>query len=80
MRAASIVGRGNAMKQMTFASSAWQNKGKVTRRERFLGEMDAVVPWQRIEALIEPHYPKAGNGTQPMPLGRMLRIYSNQLA
>ena len=66
------------MKQMTFASAAWQNKGKVTRRERFLGEMDAVVPWERIEALIEPHYPKAGNGTQPMPLGRMLRIYFMQ--
>ena len=66
------------MKQMTFASAAWQNKGKVTRRERFLGEMDAVVPWERIEALIEPYYPKAGNGTQPMPLGRMLRIYFMQ--
>jgi IS5 family transposase len=66
------------MKQMTFASAAWQNKGKVTRRERFLSEMDAVVPWERIEALIEPHYPKAGNGTQPMPLGRMLRIYFMQ--
>ncbi len=66
------------MKQMTFASAAWQNKGKVTRRERFLGEMDAVVPWSRIEALIEPHYPKAGNGTQPMPMQRMLRIYFMQ--
>jgi IS5 family transposase len=66
------------MKQMTFASAAWQNKGKVTRRERFLGEMDAVIPWSRLQALIEPHYPKAGNGTQPMPLSRMLRIYFMQ--
>ena len=53
------------MKQTTFASAAWENKGKVTRRERFLAEMDAVIPWTRLLALIEPHYPKAGNGTQP---------------
>lgn len=66
------------MKQTTFASAAWDRKGKVTRRERFLGEMDAVIPWSQIQALIEPHYPKAGNGTQPMPLERMLRIYFMQ--
>jgi len=66
------------MKQLTFASAAWQNKGKVTRRERFLAEMDAVIPWQGFMALIEPHYPKAGNGTQPMPLERMLRIHFMQ--
>jgi IS5 family transposase len=40
--------------------------------------MDAVIPWARLLALIEPHYPKAGNGTQPMPLERMLRIYFMQ--
>jgi transposase, IS5 family len=66
------------MKQTTFASAAWDRKGKVTRRERFLGEMDAVIPWARLLGLIEPHYPKAGNGTQPMPLERMLRIYFMQ--
>lgn len=66
------------MKQISFASAAWDRKGKVTRRERFLGEMDAVIPWGQIQALIEPHYPKAGNGTQPMPLERMLRIYFMQ--
>lgn len=33
------------MKQTTFASAAWEKKGKVTRRERFLGEMDQVIPW-----------------------------------
>ena len=65
------------MKQTTFASAAWDRKGKVTRRERFLAEMDAVMPW-RLIALIEPHYPKAGNGTQPMPMERMLRIYFMQ--
>ena len=62
-------------KQRTFASMAWQAKGKVTRRERFLAEMDAVIPWSRILGLIEPHYPKAGNGRQPLGLEKMLRIY-----
>jgi transposase, IS5 family len=66
------------MKQATFASAAWDKKGKVTRREQFLGEMDAVVPWEPILALIEPHYPKAGLGTQPLPMERMLRIYFMQ--
>ncbi len=61
--------------QRTFASMAWQGKGKVTRRERFLAEMDAVIPWSRLLALIEPHYPKAGQGRQPLGLEKMLRIY-----
>jgi len=52
--------------QRTFASMAWSAKGKVTRRERFLAEMDAVIPWPRLLGLIEPHYPKAGNGRQPL--------------
>jgi IS5 family transposase len=37
--------------------------------------MDTVIPWPRLLKLIEPHYPKAGSGTQPMPMERMLRIY-----
>jgi IS5 family transposase len=66
------------MQQTTFASVAWEKKGKITRRERFLAEMDAVIPWTRLLALIEPHYPKAGNGTQPKPMEQMLRIYFMQ--
>ncbi len=66
------------MKQTTFASAAWDKKGKVTRRERFLAEMDAVIPWKHLNRLIERHYPKAGNGTQPLPQERMLRIYFMQ--
>jgi IS5 family transposase len=52
-------------------------KKKVTRREQFLAEMEAVVPWGRLLALIAPHYPKAGpkGGRPPMPLETMLRIY-----
>lgn len=61
--------------QRTFASLAWTTKGKVTRRERFLAEMDRVIPWARLCALIAPHYPKAGRGRQPLGLEKMLRIY-----
>jgi IS5 family transposase len=61
--------------QRTFASMAWQAKGKVTRRERFLAEMDGVIPWTRLLGLIAPHYPKAGNGRQPLGMEKMLRIY-----
>lgn len=66
------------MEQISFTSLAWQNKGKTTRRERFLAEMNAVIPWARLLELIAPHYPKAGNGTQPYPLERMLRVYCLQ--
>src|SRR5277367_5599289 len=61
--------------QRTFASMAWKGKGKVTRRERFLAEMDAVIPWPQLVKVIEPHYPKAGRGRQPLGLEKMLRIY-----
>ena len=63
------------MKQATFASLAFESKKKLTRRERFLAEMDQVVPWAPLLKLIARHYPKAGNGRQPMPLETMLRIY-----
>ena len=63
------------MKQTTFASLAWQAKGRTTRRERFLAEMNAVVPWARLTALIEPHYPKAKTGRPPMGLEVMLRVH-----
>lgn len=63
------------MKQATFASLAWTAKGKVTRRERFLAEMDAVIPWARLLALIEPHYPTDGLGRPRKDLELMLRVY-----
>src|SRR5260370_40862734 len=61
--------------QRTFAGLAWSQKGKVTRREQFLAEMDRVIPWKQLLAVIEPHYPKAGQGRQPLGLEKMLRIY-----
>jgi IS5 family transposase len=63
------------MKQATFADLVYDGKKKQTRREKFLAEMNQVVPWSRWLALIEPHYPKAGLGRRPMPLERMLRIH-----
>jgi IS5 family transposase len=61
--------------QLTLASLAWSSKGKITRRERCLAEMDAVIPWARLLAVITPHYPTAGNGRHPIGVERMLRIY-----
>lgn len=66
-------------KQQTFAGLAWKNKGKLTRRERFLSEMNQIIPWSLLTGLIEPHYPKAGRGRQPLGLEKMLRIYLLQL-
>ncbi len=61
--------------QRTFAGLAWTDKKKVTRRERFLAEMNVVIPWAELVAVIRPHYPTAGRGRPPMPLETMLRIY-----
>lgn len=64
------------MDQMSFASLDYAAKKKRTKREKFLGEMDRVVPWDRLLALIEPYYPKTGQpGRQPFPLPVMLRVY-----
>jgi transposase len=65
--------------QQTFAGLAWKSKKKVTGRERFLTEMEALIPWKRLMALIEPFYPKSGKGRQPLGLEKMLRIYLLQL-
>jgi IS5 family transposase len=67
------------MKQTSFASLAFTEKKRRTRRERFLAEMKAVVPWSALLAVIEPHYPKSGRpGRQPIGLETMLRIYFMQ--
>lgn len=63
------------MKQMTLATAGFERHKKTTRREAFLAEMDRVVPWAALCALIEPVYPKAGNGRRPVGLERMLRIH-----
>ena len=63
------------MRTMSFASLAYENKKKKTRREKFLEEMNQVIPWEELLQVIREYYPKAGNGRQPMPMERMLRIY-----
>ena len=64
-------------KQPAFPGLRDAMKKKVTRREQFLAEMDSVVPWVRLLALIEPHYPKVGpkGGRPPMQPETMLRVY-----
>src|SRR4030066_2001280 len=66
------------MTTLSFANLAYENKKKQPRREKFLQEMDQVIPWEELLQIIKKYYPKAGNGRQPMPLERMLRIYFMQ--
>ena len=69
------------MDQLSFASLDYAAKKKRTKRDVFLAEMAAVVPWVALEAVIEPHYPKAGpnGGRRAFPLAVMLRIYCLQI-
>jgi IS5 family transposase len=62
-------------KQMTLSASGFDRYAKTTRRAAFLAEMERVVPWSELCALIQPFYPRAGNGRPPIGLERMLRIY-----
>ena len=64
------------MRQMSLAQQAeFQRFAKKSRRERFLEEMEAVMPWAELLALIEPHYPKGEKGRPPVDLSMMLRLY-----
>lgn len=64
------------MSQRSFASAEFALKKKRTRRERFLADMERVVPWSRLMAVIEPLYPSSGRvGRQPMGVSKMLRMY-----
>jgi IS5 family transposase len=64
------------MRQQTLASqTSFEKYGRKTRRELFLEEMNQEVPWSELEALVEPHYPKADNGRRPVGPGIMLRTY-----
>ena len=66
------------MKQMTFADAEYAGKRKQTRKELFLIEMDQVVPWKGLIALIDPHYPKGEGGRPAYPLMAMLRVHLMQ--
>lgn len=66
------------MSQLSFSDAEFASKRKVTRREKFLAEMERAIPWKVFADLIDPHYPKAGNGRRPYPLEVMLRIHFMQ--
>lgn len=64
------------MKQMTLAAvMGFEKHGRSTRKAEFLSRMEGLMPWSAFCALIEPHYPKAGNGRPPVGLERILRMY-----
>jgi transposase, IS5 family len=63
------------MTQSTLSVGGFDTHSKVTRKAAFLARMDKLVPWVCLEELIEPHYPKAGNGRPPRDLSTMLRMY-----
>jgi|SRR5579884_2913308 len=62
------------MKQTTFAGTGFARYSKKTRRQEFLDEMDRVIPWQALCAVVEEHYPKGEFGRPPIGVERMLRI------
>jgi len=62
-------------KQTSFAQAEYAGKKKITRREKFLAEMEKVVPWVNLVKVIEPHYPTGTRGRPPVGIERMLRLY-----
>lgn len=65
--------------QSSFSELEYAAKKKVTRRDRFLAEIEAVTPWQALIAEVEPFYPKGdGRGRPPIGLTRMLHRYVAQ--
>ena len=65
--------------QPSFADLDYQHKRHKTRREKFLERLEGLVPWERLQERIEPHYPKAGGGRRPYPLSAMLRVHVVQV-
>jgi IS5 family transposase len=63
------------MRQLTLATASFEKHGKTTRRAAFLAEMERVVPWRELCAVVEPFYPKPGHGRPPVGLERMLRLH-----
>jgi len=66
------------MTQLSFSDVEFGAKRKQTRRDKLLAEMDAVIPWARLVALVEPFYPKGKGGRPPYALETMLRIHFMQ--
>jgi len=66
------------MNQSSFSDLAYEHKKKTTRKEKFLGEMDRILPWKRLLKPILKNYPQPGNGRRPISAEVMLRIYFMQ--
>jgi IS5 family transposase len=62
-------------RQGSFSQAEYAGKKKRTRRDKFLAEMEQVVPWTRLVERLRPLYPKGERGRPPIGLERMLRIY-----
>ena len=62
-------------RQGSFSQAEYGAKKKQTRRDRFLAEMEQVVPWARLVERLRPLYPKGERGRPPIGLERMLRIH-----
>ena len=61
--------------QTSFSQAEFAAKKKITRREKFLARMEAIIPWADVLAVLEPFYPKGERGRPPIGLERMLRVY-----
>ena len=61
--------------QPSFSQAEFADKKKITRREKFLTRLEALIPWAKLLAVIEPFYPKGERGRPPIGLERMLRVY-----
>lgn len=65
--------------QKSFSELEYAARKKRTRRDRFLGELERLVPWTALEQAIAPFYPASGMpGRPPIGLARMLRMYLAQ--
>ena len=62
-------------RQGSFSEAEYAGKKKQTRRDKFLSEMERVVPWSRLVERLRPFYPKGERGRPPIGLERMLRLY-----
>ena len=71
----SVVLREGMNQQTSFTEGEYARKKKATRQEKFLAQMETVVPWARLVEVIVPHYPAGKRGRPPVGIKRILRLY-----
>lgn len=67
------------MSELTFATTGFERFTKTTKRAAFLSEMDRIIPWPKLCAVVAKHYPKGEGGRPTVGLERMLRIHFLQV-